>query len=83
MILCGLLLTASLAIPHTASAGNWWDWWMYGGGGGSGSGGGSGGSGGGGGNAVPLDGGLSLLLIAGAGYGLKRFAANAGDSGEG
>lgn len=48
-----------------------------GGGGSGGSGGGSGGPGGGGGPAggagVPLDAGMSLLLAAGAGYGLKKY----------
>lgn len=32
------------------------------------------GGGGGGGTDVPLDGGLSLLLAAGAGYGAKKYA---------
>lgn len=31
-------------------------------------------NGGGGGRNVPLDGGLSLLLVAGVGYGIKRYA---------
>lgn len=39
---------------------------------GGGSGGGSG-SGGGGGSHAPLDGGLSLLVLAGIGYGVKKY----------
>lgn len=42
------------------------------GGGNSGNGGGNGGGGGG----VPLDGGISLLVAAGVGYGAKKMAEN-------
>jgi len=59
------LFIACFSLPKTASA-NWWDWWM--------SGGGSNNGGNNSGNTVPLDGGLSLLAIAGIGYGVKRFA---------
>jgi len=65
-ILCIALCVASLTLPQKASAG-WWDWWNWGNGGNTG--------GNTGGNNVPLDGGLSLLAIAGIGYSAKKVAA--------
>lgn len=62
-----LLVSIFMALPFVVSAtGN------HQGGGNNGNGGGNGGGGTGGG--VPLDGGLSLMLIAGAGYGAKKIA---------
>jgi len=37
---------------------------------------GGGGGGAGGGAGAPLDGGMSILLLAGIGYGIKKFAGN-------
>lgn len=60
-------VTIALSLPFTAAAGNWWDGYMQGGKKGGGNNGGNNG-----GNAVPLDGGLSLLAAAGIGYAAKR-----------
>lgn len=79
-----LFTTALLGLPNLASA-NWFDWggwggifgngngggWSYGGGGNSGGGSASGG----GGAAAPIDGGLSLLIAAGVGAGIKKIAS--------
>lgn len=67
MILCAALCTACFTLPQKASAGWWDDWWNNNGG--------NNGGGNGGGNNVPLDGGLSLLALAGIGYSAKKFAA--------
>lgn len=56
-----VLFFACFALPKIASATGGWN-------------GGSGGYWGTGGNSVPLDGGLSLLAVAGIGYGIKKYA---------
>lgn len=70
-----LMLVLTLCSPFVASAGGYDDD-DDGGGYGGGWGGWGGGWGGnhGGGTNVPLDGGLSLLFVAGVGYGVKRYA---------
>jgi len=68
-ILCAALCVAALSLPQKASAGWLDDWlnWLNNGGNTSGNTGGT---------NVPLDGGLSLLAIAGVGYGVKKYAAS-------
>lgn len=60
---------------HTGSESNGNGHTSHGNGNGYGHSGGNGGNGGASGGGVPLDGGLSLMLAAGAGYGAKKIAS--------
>ncbi len=68
MFLKSLLILSFALLPLAVFAG--------GGGGHHGGGGNSGNGGGNGGGGVPLDGGISLLVAAGVGYGAKKMAEN-------